>query len=80
MMGMFIKKNVGPMIAIFYPLRGWKSGNIIDNFYFWKFNLTQQNKKSVRKAAYFYAKKIVKYGKKSIMNMDGQINGKKTYG
>ena len=79
MMGMFIKKNVGPMIAI-YSLRGWKSGNIIDNFYFWKFNLTQQNKKSVRKAAYFYAKKIVKYGKKSIMNMDGQINGKKTYG
>ena len=57
MMGMFIKKNVGPMIAI-YSLRGWKSGNIIDNFYFWKFNLTQQNKKSVRKAAYFYAKKL----------------------
>ena len=82
MMGMFIKKNVEPMIAIYLSSAGleiWKHHWQL-LFYFWKFNLTQQNKKSVRKAAYFYAKKIVKYGKKSIMNMDGQINGKKTYG
>ena len=66
------------MIAI-HSLQGWKFGNVIDNFYFRKLNLTQQNKKSVRKAAYFYRMLKKLSNTEKINHGHGQINGKKTY-